>query len=419
MLMNSFSPLPPIPGNEQARLRALRRYGILDTAAESSFDALTALAAQLFGVPTVLVSLVDDTRQWFKSRIGMEACETGRNESFCAWALVEDDILEVLDPRNDPRFAHNPLVLGETQVSYYAGAPLRSPDGMVLGTLCLMDRQERPPLTPSQRQTLRTLAGAVMSEMNHHAARLHAELALMAANELELLSQERLGALAESIKSPLTSVLGYSQLVQTVGGRHGAEGLSAKDSDKLVAYAQSIQQAGQSLLELVNVSLEPMRHSDHDDGRDYSDLHLLLDEVHTLTAPLAEGREMTVRLHLTRSQPVQVDRVRLKRIVLALVSNALRHAGRGVIDLLAERDVLSGMVRLTIRDQGPGMPESAQRLLTGPEMIVPSLSTGNRGGLTLVRTLCHMMDLDLTTEVVPGIGSAIHIRLPCPAHHRA
>jgi GAF domain-containing protein len=120
---------------------------VLDTPADASFDALTALASQLFNVPTALVSLVDENRQWFKARVGMEVCQTGRNEAFCAWALLEDDILEVTDPANDPRFAHNPLVLGPPYISFYAGAQLRTKDGLVLGTFCLIDSRPRSPLT--------------------------------------------------------------------------------------------------------------------------------------------------------------------------------------------------------------------------------------------------------------------------------
>lgn len=404
--MNRLTPLPPRPASETARLRALRRYGILDTPADASFDALTTLATQLFETPIALVSLVDDDRQWFKARVGMEACQTSRNDAFCAWALVEDDILEVTDPASDPRFAHNPLVLGPPHVAYYAGAQLRTRDGHVLGTFCLMDHRARAPLTPTQRQTLRTLATAAMAELDHHAAQVHAELALIAANELELLTQERLGTLAERIKTPLTSVLGYSQLVQKVGTNTSPQGLTAQQAEKLVRYAESIQNAGQSLLELVNISLEPMRLAPHHSDDAQSDLHALLDEVRTLTAPLAEGRAMAVRLHLTSALPVQVEPVRLKRIVLALVSNALRHAGQGTIDLLATPT--ADAVRLTIRDQGPGLPPEAQNLLTAPTPHLPK----TRGGLTLVRTLCHMMNLPLSLETSPKTGCSIHLDLP-------
>jgi signal transduction histidine kinase len=407
--MNSLAPLPPRPNNEAARLRALRRYGVLDTPADASFDALTALASQLFNVPTALVSLVDENRQWFKARVGMEVCQTGRNEAFCAWALLEDDILEVTDPANDPRFAHNPLVLGPPYISFYAGAQLRTKDGLVLGTFCLIDSRPRSPLTPSERDTLRTLAAAAMGELDHHAAQVHAELALIAANELELLTQERLGVLAERIKTPLTSVLGYSQLVQKVGAKTSEQGLNPQQAEKLVRYAESIQQAGQSLLELVNVSLEPMRlpPSHADDAE--CDLHALLDEVCTLATPLAESRSMAVRLHLTTSQQVHVEAVRLKRVVLALVSNALRHAQRGTIDLLVTPS--PNAIRLSIRDQGPGLPTSAQHLLTDPSPHLPK----SRGGLALVRTLCHMMGLDISVDSSPQSGCTIHLDLPLSA----
>lgn len=154
---------PRIPANEQQRLQALYRSNILDTPAEERFDRLTRIARQLFDVPIALVSLVDAERQWFKSRQGLEACETHRDISFCGHAISEADILEVDNATEDPRFADNPLVTGAPHIRFYAGAPLRI-DGQGIGTLCIIDTRPRR-LNADQRRVLQDLADAVVSEI--------------------------------------------------------------------------------------------------------------------------------------------------------------------------------------------------------------------------------------------------------------
>lgn len=134
---------PSIPSNETERLRALADYEILDTDPETQFDALTKLAAIVLGVPIALVSLVDANRQWFKSRFGLGATETTRDVSFCGYAVALDAPLIVPDAFCDERFADNPLVTGAPHVRFYAGVPLRSDDGFVLGTLCAIDQEPR------------------------------------------------------------------------------------------------------------------------------------------------------------------------------------------------------------------------------------------------------------------------------------
>jgi diguanylate cyclase (GGDEF)-like protein len=134
---------PAIPANEATRLDALRALQLLDTPAEDRFDRLTRLARRVFGVPMAMVSLVDMDRQWFKSRQGLAQCEMSRAESLCGHAILGDDIMVVADTLADPRFADNPIVLGEPHVRFYAGCPLQAPDGSKIGTLCVMDTQPR------------------------------------------------------------------------------------------------------------------------------------------------------------------------------------------------------------------------------------------------------------------------------------
>ncbi|MGF6239197.1 diguanylate cyclase (GGDEF)-like protein [Paraburkholderia sp. GAS38] len=135
--------VPPIPANESTRLNTLRTLSILDTPAEERFDRLTRLARRIFGVPIALVSLVDENRQWFKSCVGLDASETSRDVSFCAHAILHDDILMVPDTLMDERFQDNPLVTGEPGIRFYAGCPLTVPNGSKLGTLCLIDVKPR------------------------------------------------------------------------------------------------------------------------------------------------------------------------------------------------------------------------------------------------------------------------------------
>ncbi len=155
----------PLPENEAERLEALRRYQVLDTPAELAFDRITMLAARLFGTPIVLVSLVDQSRAWFKSSYGFDLREVSRNDTFCNYALLNNDLLVVPDTRKDERFACNPFASSEPGVRFYAGAPLVTHDGYNLGTLCLLDGSPRDDLSNDQRATLTDLAAMVVDEL--------------------------------------------------------------------------------------------------------------------------------------------------------------------------------------------------------------------------------------------------------------
>ena len=163
--------------DEAARLQALHRYRILDTDPERNFDDLTALASQICGTPMALISLVDADRQWFKSRVGFPLVETSRAVSFCAHAIVTRDIFVVPDALDDARFREHPYVTGGPRIRFYAGAPLATPDGQALGTLCVLDRSPRE-LTAEQLQALDALRRQAEAQLELRRNLLELEQAL-------------------------------------------------------------------------------------------------------------------------------------------------------------------------------------------------------------------------------------------------
>ncbi|GAA4412909.1 hypothetical protein GCM10023187_40600 [Nibrella viscosa] len=153
-----------LPVNESERLEVLKRYDILDTPADGSFDRITRLAATLFKVPISIISLVDTDRIWFKSHYGLAINQIGRDPGLCASAILSSEVYVIGDACQDPRSLTNPLVAGEFGLRFYAAMPLQTTDNYNLGTLCIIDKVPRT-LTDDEKEILKQLAQIVMDEM--------------------------------------------------------------------------------------------------------------------------------------------------------------------------------------------------------------------------------------------------------------
>ena len=224
-----------LPPDETRRLEALRDYEVLDTPPEASFDDLTRLAAQICQTPIASISFITEKRQWFKSKVGIEANETPRDLTFCAHAILhEDQLLEVRDAQDDARFTDNPLVTGAPHIRFYAGAPLVTSQGDALGTLCVIDHVPRI-LNDQQRSALRTLSRQVVAQLElrrqakalvgknaeHKRAedKLREQFVQLTQSEVEA---KRLLALAEESRSALLSVLEDQQMAEAALRKNGS-----------------------------------------------------------------------------------------------------------------------------------------------------------------------------------------------------
>lgn len=200
---------------EEARLKALKSYDLLDTEPEQAFDDITQIAAELCDVPIALISLVDETRQWFKSRVGLEVEETPRDIAFCNEAIKGFSLLEIPDSQDDDRFRNNPLVTGDTDVRYYAGVPLTAAEGHNLGTLCVIDHKPRT-LTKTKKAALQALALSVVNQFESRRAlqeseRTRAELA--AEVEKRKLSEEKKKRAEQFLHQSLNAVQDHIAIV--------------------------------------------------------------------------------------------------------------------------------------------------------------------------------------------------------------
>ncbi len=259
--MTSTSHLrPPHPRNglldEAARLDALRRYAILDTPPEAFFDGIAALAATIFQAPMATITFVDEARQWFKARFGLDVAQTARAISFCHQTIQSRDVMVVLDAERDQRFADNPLVRDTPSIRFYAGAPLITDRGAAIGTLVVLDTRPRRAFSARERWILRSLADHVMRELEVRRAagdvrqeitdRVNAHAALQRADEVFRLA---LGATAIGVFT-LDSDLVWTWAFNRVCGREAAD-LEGRHAAELFAPedAALLDRLGREVLE--------------------------------------------------------------------------------------------------------------------------------------------------------------------------
>lgn len=248
--------------DETERLHALERLNILDSPDEEMFDRITRVGARLFRAPICLVSFVDAERQWFKSRVGLDLCETGREASLCAHALGKPEPLVVEDTHLDPRFNDNPLVTGPPYIRFYVGAQLRTGNGSDVGALCVIDREPRPAPEPQDLAALVDLADTVvlLLEQRRLATNLTTENKRRRSAERQALEARKLAdeantsmrsffsRVSHDLRTPLGGVLGYAEFLREAN-------LTSEEREDL----DQIVKSGKKMLEMIDELLAVSR----------------------------------------------------------------------------------------------------------------------------------------------------------------
>jgi len=401
MPMLSFS----INQNEEARLSVLKSYNILDTAEEKDFDDLTTLASAICQTPVAFISLIDDKRQWFKSRRGITEKEASIESSFCTYAIASgNDIMIVENATLDARFIENPLVNMENGITFYAGVPLINKDGFALGSLCVVDKSQKQ-LTEEQIIALKIIAKQVVDKLELRRSAIELAKLYQELIDSNLFIQGFAAMAAHDIKNPMSSILLSAQLMKRRLGK-----FHDKSFEKLLN---------------LNINATKRLITMLDDMIAYSKSPQLLltqkqfvnsTELFQTVISLIRVPDNFEILLPSENYLLNISKIALQQILINLLTNAIRYndKDRGLIQIRCSEDV--ERYYFEVEDNGIGIAREYQEEVFGNNFTLNLTDRenkkGNGIGLSTVKELIKILKGIITVRSVIGKGTTFSFNLP-------
>jgi signal transduction histidine kinase/CheY-like chemotaxis protein len=391
------------PINENERLKALFEYEVLDTDSEKAFDELTELASEICETPISLISLVDPNRQWFKSKVGIDAESTDRDIAFCSHAILQDDLFEVQNALKDERFFDNPLVTSEPNIRFYAGTPLVSASGHKIGTLCVISDKPKK-LTSSQKKGLTILGKQVITQLELRMKNKK----LVIANKYKT---EFLSNVSHEIRTPLNAIIGLSGLV-----------LETQElKDKFLEQYEFIQQidfSGKRLLSIINSILDLNKIEAGKMELEPKECNLSQFITNIFTSLSAKAKEKNINYNKVENsdmpQTVIVDESKLGQVLTNILGNALKFtpSNRSIeLNIAVDKNIL----KIAVFDEGVGIDTKEQIKLFDKYAQVGKSKNGEEGtglGLSITKGLIDVMGGSINLESQSGKGTTVSFEIP-------
>lgn len=396
--------LSPVPFNEEARLQALVSCNVLDTAPEPEFERLVDIAKTMFRVPIALISFVDENRQWFKARRGLDAQETPRNVAFCAYNIIDDGVLVVENALDDPRFRDNPLVTGAPDIRFYAGAPMVDENGFRLGSFCIIDTKPRMFRSEDDITALQHLADMAADLLT---TRNDAPSNKQEATNNDRAKEEFIALISHELRTPLNAINGFAEII-----RNGVDVQTAQD------YAKTISLSGQHLLRLINKVLDFSQIDSGEVKVNEADVGVenLIDEVCSIIAGPADSSGIKITTQCPAAPvTVAVDRGHMTEVISNLLLNAIdADATEICVEISHSAD---HNLAIACHDNGCGIPgdgvERAMKAFEIPDSVYTRKASGLGLGLPISKRLVELHGGDLNVRPGPnGNGTTVEIILP-------
>lgn len=393
----------PIPENEIERLAALKRYNILDTLPDNAFDDATKLVSYICGVPIAHISFIDESRQWFKSEIGVGVSEVPREISFCNYTIMDTKMVEISDTHLNETFKNDPNVTGGFNVRFYAGVPLTTPDGYNIGTLCAVDHVVKE-LDDNQRNALSIVAKHVMAQLELGTKNYELYTQRKIAERAVLAKDNFLANMSHEIRTPLNAIIGFTDLLAQTDLDHTQR-----------EYIDSVQIAGENLLIIINdiLDLSKIESGNLTIEMEPFNLKKTLKHVYNLLKVKTQ-KDVEFNLYLDADMPDNVigDQGRLNQILVNLVGNSLKFTSEGEVTVSVKKVEETDdnyTLRFSVKDTGIGIPKNKlktifERFTQGEESTTRTFG-GTGLGLNIVKQLVELHKGEIHVKSEPTRGS--------------